>query len=73
MDKIVIDALYPAPPKIVKKIYHISFDAIRCKIFYSDGKACGWELDLPAGLRRFVDYFLIDIDESKGISWAKVY
>ncbi|MCK4823623.1 hypothetical protein KA005_48170 [bacterium] len=69
-DKIVIDALYPAPPKIIKKIYHISFDAVSCKRIYSGGRILGWEFNLPAGIRRFVDYFLIDIDDSKGISFV---
>jgi len=69
-DKIVIDALYPTPSMISKKIYHVSFDAISCQKIYSDGKVRGWKFNLPAGIRRFVDYFLIDIDDSKGISWV---
>ena len=72
-DRIIIDALYPAPPAIKKKIYHISFDAISCRKVYSDGRVSGWEIKLPAGIRRFVDYFLIDIDASRGFSWARVY
>jgi len=70
-DKIVIDALYPTPSMIIKKIYHISFDAVSCKRIYSDGKARGWKINLPVGIRRFVDYFLIDIDDSKGFSFVR--
>lgn len=71
-DRIIIDALYPSPPIIKKKLYHISFDAITCVKVYSDGRATGWEIQLPGWIRRFVDYFIIDIDDSKGISFVKV-
>lgn len=72
-DRIIIDALYTSPTLLKKKIYHISFDSITCVKVYSDGKVGGWKINLPSGIRRFIDYFLIDIDDSRGISWKKVY
>ena len=72
-DRIIIEALYPAPSILHKKVIHISFDSFSSKRFYSDGRVSGWKIKFPKFVRRIVDFYIMDIDGSDGMKFEKVY
>jgi len=53
----------------------VSFDVIfygsEVRDSFGEVKRKGWKFKVPACVRRFVDFFILDIDDSKGFEWVK--